>query len=223
MLVDEYENIINVYSTVSRIDSTNYFGYNELYLKHLFTVDVEFQAKEFTMDKLEYDNPLSRNYNLQAANAKRDSTIAAGKLIMQTIESMEATDSLHSNIKFLVILEGQSSRIPFNEGEWRNNYTLSYLRAQHLNEFWKENGVDIDAIPKCELVIAGSGEGGHPRVVPDEAALHELYPTQADYEKQWRIEEKRNQRFLIHIVPVIGNIDVTKEKIEAIKSQQRKQ
>ena len=44
-LVDEYDNIITVYSTVSSIDSTRYFGYNEEYLKHLFTVDVEYQQK----------------------------------------------------------------------------------------------------------------------------------------------------------------------------------
>ncbi len=45
-LVDEYENIITVYSTVGSIDSTEYFGYNKEYLKHLFTVDVEYQQKE---------------------------------------------------------------------------------------------------------------------------------------------------------------------------------
>lgn len=54
VLVDEYENIINVYSTVSSIDSTHYFGYNEQYLKHLFTVDVEYQAKEFNLNKLKW-------------------------------------------------------------------------------------------------------------------------------------------------------------------------
>ena len=46
-LVDEYENIITVYSTVGSIDSTAYFGYNKEYLKHLFTVDVEYQQKEY--------------------------------------------------------------------------------------------------------------------------------------------------------------------------------
>lgn len=40
-------------------------------------------------------------------------------------------------------------------------------------------------MPKCELVISGSGEGGVPRDT-----------TREDF----------NQRFLIHIVPVIGNI-----------------
>ena len=62
-LVDEYENIITVYSTVGSIDSTRYFGYNEQYLKHLFTVDVEYQRKEYHIDKLELDvkDPVSAN------------------------------------------------------------------------------------------------------------------------------------------------------------------
>ena len=38
-----------------------------------------------------------------------------------------------------------------------------------------------------------------------------------EYVKLWNDEEGKNQRFLIHIVPVIGNIDVTKEKIDAYK------
>ena len=54
-LVDEYENIITVYSTVGAIDSTRYFGYNGQYLKHLFTVNVEYQQKEYRIDKLKLD------------------------------------------------------------------------------------------------------------------------------------------------------------------------
>ena len=54
-LVDEYASIITVYSTVSTIDSTEYFGYNEQYLKQLFTVDVEYQTKEFHINKLRLD------------------------------------------------------------------------------------------------------------------------------------------------------------------------
>ena len=214
VLVDEYENIINVYSTVSSIDSTHYFGYNEQYLKHLFTVDVEYQAKEFNLNKLKLD--LS---DPAAAQAKRDSIIAAGNLVKETILNMEVTDSLRKNIKFLVVIEGQASKTRFDGGSWMNNYTLSYLRAQYLNEFWKSKGIDLDGIPRCELIIAGSGEGGHPRVEPDADSLRKLYPNDRDFQKHYIEQEAQNQRFLIHIVPVIGNIDITKEKIEAIKNQ----
>ena len=213
-LVDEYENIITVYSTVSKIDSTEYFGYNEQYLKHLFTVDVEYQTKEFHIDRLKLDQT-----DVVAANKVRQDIIDAGNLVKSTIQSLEQSDSVANNIKFLVVIEGQSSRIKFNEGPWMNNYTLSYLRAQYLNEFWKENGINIYAIPRCELIISGSGEQGVPRNIPNDAQLHQQYPNQQDYQRKWNEIEMSNQRFLIHIVPVIGNIDVSREKIDKLKNK----
>ena len=127
---------------------------------------------------------------------------------------LESSDSLKNNIKFLVVIEGQSSRVSYDVDDYHNNYTLSYLRAQFLNKFWKENGIDLASIPRCELIISGSGEDGVPRVVP---SVKEPKTT-AELAK-WIAEESRNQRFLIHIVPVIGNIDVTKAKIDKIKGK----
>lgn len=211
-LVDEYENIITVYSTVGTIDSTEYFGYNEQYLKHLFEVDVEYQTAEYRIDKLKLDLK-----DKEAANKKRHDIIAAGNVIKNTIEKLEYNDSIRSNIKFLIVIEGQSSKVSFNESNWKNNYTLSYLRAQYLNQFWVENGINLDAIPRCEVVISGSGEGGYPRYIPNEDQLRKTYPNENDYIKHWVEIEEKNQRFLVHIVPVIGNIDVTKEKIDKLK------
>jgi hypothetical protein len=214
-LVDEYENIITVYSTVASIDSTAYFGYDEKYLKHLFTVNVEYQEKEYRMDKLKFD--LS---DPQKASLKRDSVIMAGKLVKKTILNLERQGAVLDNIKFLVVIEGQSSKIAFNIDDWKNNYTLSYLRAQFLNEFWKKHGIDFASLPKCELIISGSGEGGVPRVVPTK---HELEAaSNGDENRYWQLylnEEKKNQRFLIHIVPVIGNIEITKAMIDEIKGK----
>jgi hypothetical protein len=211
LLVNEYEDIINVYSTVSSIDSTAYFGYNDQYLKHLFTVDVEYQQKEYRIDRLKFDMT-----DKVAADNKRDSIIAAGNLVMKTILQLESSDSIKNNIKFLVVIEGQSSRVKYDMDDYHNNYTLSYLRAQFLNEFWKENGIDLASIPKCELIISGSGEDGVPRVTPAVTV-----PSTPEEVRAWIDEESKNQRFLIHIVPVIGNIDVTKEKIERLQGKRR--
>lgn len=211
-LVDEYENIVTVYSTVSKIDSTQYFAYNAQYLKHLFTVDVVYQDKEYRIDKLKLDQT-----NPQLADKTRADIVNAGRIVMETIQSIEQSDSIDNNIKFLVVIEGQSSRLSYSESDWKNNYTLSYLRAQYLNEFWKQNDIDIDAIPRCELIISGSGEQGVPRAVPDEADLLRRFPNVSDFRKEWERIERQNQRFLIHIVPVIGNIDVTKEKMDKLK------
>ncbi len=209
LLVNEYEDIINVYSTVSSIDSTRYFGYNAQYLKHLFTVDVEYQQKEYRINRLKLDQ-----IDKKEANNKRDSIIMAGQIVKKTIMELEKSKSVDDNIKFLVVIEGQSSRVGYDIDDYHNNYTLSYLRAQFLNDFWKENGIDLASIPRCELIISGSGEDGVPRVKPTVTQ-----PQTPEEIKMWIAEESKNQRFLIHIVPVIGNIDVTKEKIDRIQGK----
>lgn len=215
VLVDEYQNIVNVYSTVNEIDESQLFGYDSVYLKHLMTIDIQYQQKEYRMDKLmhDIDNP-------RLAKKIRSDVKSAGDTIMSKIMKLETSipDSLKKNIKFLIVIEGQASKVGFYEGEWRNNYTLSYLRAQYLNEFWKSKGINFEKIPRCELVISGSGEGGKPRVKVNTDSLHALYPNKEEFWKHWIHEEGKNQRFLVHIVPVIGNIDVTKEKMEHLKA-----
>lgn len=213
-IVEEYNDILRIYSTVGKIDSTEYFGYNKSYLKHLFQINVEYQTKEYAINKLKLDL-----IDVHAAQLKRDSIKDAGLLIQNTIIQLNESiaDTVENNIKFLVIIEGQSSKIPFNEGPWKNNYTLSYLRAQYLNEFWKEEGIYLDSIPRCELLISGSGEGGVPREVANDSVLSILFPNPYEFRRQKECIEERNQRFLINIVPVLGDIDRTREKINNLK------
>ncbi len=176
-----FDEIQMVNATIAEIDATAYFGYDERYLKHLFTIAVEYQVKQYDVEnglKLDLTNPT------EAARI-RARIIEAGQIIKQTIEKLKDKDYQNNNIKFLVVIEGQSSKLRFETDDWQNNYTLSYLRAQFLNRFWIDHGIDIAAIPRCELIISGSGEGGVPRDDND----------------------VRNQRFLIHIVPVIGNYE----------------
>ena len=112
-IVDEYDDILKIYSTVGEIDATDYFGYNKPYLKHLFQINVEYQTKEYAINRLKLDQ-----IDVNAANKKRDSIVAAGELIKNTIIELNNSlpDTVENNIKFLVIIEGQSSKIPFNEG-----------------------------------------------------------------------------------------------------------
>ena len=80
----------------------------------------------------------------------------------------------------------------------------------------KQNNIDFASIPRCELLIAGSGEAGVPREIPNEKELRKKYPNQKDYIKQWSLIEEKNQRFLINIVPVLGNIDDIKAKLDEL-------
>lgn len=219
-LVEQYENIITVYSTVGSIDSTDYFNYFQENKKHLFTVDVEYQRRAYKVNELKLDTIDKRE-----ADNKRDSIIAAGKIIKNTILQLEKSEvfksngNIEDNIKFLVVIEGQSSKVKFDNNDWENNYTLSYLRAQFLNDFWKANDIDLASLPKCELIISGSGEGGVPRYVPDDYELKRTSKSDKEYKEKWNKIEERNQRFLIHIVPVIGNIELKKNEIDAYKKR----
>ena len=238
LLVKEYKDIIDVYSRIDEIDKSPYYAYDSLYLKHTITISIAYQDKEYDIHKLKLDaNPSTKDQ----ANMKRDSIRQAGMLAQTIINQLEEKNDISKNIKFLVVIEGQSSKIPYNEDDWRNNETLSFLRAQFLKKYWtdpKEKGgcglfqntSENDINSKCEIIVAGSGEGGVPRYyytgLNSPVSLNpneEKYSSYNDVTKStpeefvaWRNTEIGNQRFLINIIPIIGNIDVTKAQINNI-------
>lgn len=83
------------------------------------------------------------------------------------------------NIKYLLVIEGMASA-----DNYTRNYELSYERALSLYKLWEEEGITFDQ-NRYEVMISGSGESGVGR---DE------------------IDESRNQRFLIQIIPKIGEL-----------------
>ena len=83
-----------------------------------------------------------------------------------------------ANIKYLLVIEGMASRDNYDK-----NYELSYARALSLVRLWKKQGIHFDN--RIEVMISGSGEGGVGR-----------NPYQ----------EEKNQRFLIQIIPKIGEL-----------------
>lgn len=237
LLLNEYQDIINVYSRVDSIDSSPYFAYDSIYLKHALTIDITYQEREYDIkSKL-----LQDSINPVQADRVRRRIAAAGDTVQKVINDLERElrrpkgKESGKNIKFLVVIEGQSSRIPFYVNEWKNNETLSFLRAEYLKKFWTEDcglfrttsANDIDS--KVEIIVAGSGEGGVPRNYysdgPDPVTTDPKKAKYPSYWKAlhkpdfdiWRSVEMNNQRFLINIIPIIGNIKVTKEQIETIE------
>lgn len=182
-LAGKYREIKSIYDMVENIDS-NYFEFNKDYVKHIFKLQVSFQTGCFDIDgQLQEDAS-----NPPLADALREKIIDAGKEIRKTIYDLQRIESSGQDIKYLVVIEGQASADGYDMSDYYNNDVLSYQRALGLRKFWKNNGIDFSTMPRCELVVSGSGEGGVPRVAGNEAA---------------------NQRFLIHIVPVIGNIKLS--------------
>ena len=98
------------------------------------------------------------------------------------------------NVKYLVIIEGQSSKDNYYVDEYKNNDVLSFRRALALKKFWaSKNGlVNFDS-NVCELIISGSGQNSPYRIKPD----------------NWK--QKDNQRFVIHIIPKPGIIEASKK------------
>ena len=85
----------------------------------------------------------------------------------------------NDNIKYLMVIEGMAS-----SDDYSRNYELSYERALSLVRLWEEQGITFDQ-NRVEVMISGSGEGGVGRNAE---------------------EEVKNQRFLIQIIPKIGEL-----------------
>ena len=142
----------------------------------------------------EYDSDYKRHtlkniqvsFNVNSSNIEdidlkdREHLKKAGQAIVTFMK--EAQKELPS-AKYLLIVEGQSSK-----DNYRYNYRLSYERALSLVQFWSLNGISFDSLP-CEVIISGSGQSSKFRVKPDNA------------------KNKKNQRFVIHIIPKPGIIE----------------
>lgn len=103
-----------------------------------------------------------------------------GTRLEQLIKDLKYKNERYSfgKIRYLVVIEGMASN-----DNYQNNYELSYQRALALYNFWQRRAIRFD--PEiCEMQIAGSGTGGVGRDTI----------------------ETNNQKFLIQIVPKIGEI-----------------
>lgn len=105
--------------------------------------------------------------------------INAGESIRDSIYSIS---SRYPKIQYLLIIEGQASK---DKASDQHNYELSYKRAYTLKKIWDAENIDFGK--NCEIIISGSGTGGTMR----------------------EINEKDNQRFLIHLVPKPGIIEAS--------------
>lgn len=103
--------------------------------------------------------------------------IKVGMNIQQLINHLQRKYQ-GQNISYMVVIEGMSSR-----DAYADNFELSYRRALALYRLWQHADIRLDA-SMCELQIAGSGIAGVGRSK----------------------EESLNQRFLIQIIPKIGNL-----------------
>lgn len=161
---EELDKINEIRESLENIDG-KYFIYNETYKKHILNISVGFKTGSANM------MDMSKNV--------RDQLRDAGKSLEKLMKSLPT----NQNIRYLLVIEGQASRdgAPIND-------ELSYRRAIALRNFWFGLNPNLNnVLPNCEVVIAGSGQYGVPRDLPD------IPPA--------------NQRFLITIIPKIGEMN----------------
>ncbi len=186
---DELKRIQDMTSAIQSLNNNPYFIYSPEYQKHILNKD----AIEIKYKRGEHKIP---------EGLQDKSTVSGiwsvGASIIETIYNLEkmyvGNAEGSSKIKFLVVIEGQASADHYHVDDYYNNDVLSYNRALFLKKFWLNetnpvnyNGFQFKDLP-CELIVSGSGEGGYPRevdILPDGTC------------------NTANQRFLVHIVPVI--------------------
>lgn len=156
----KYQKILDMEASVQKLEETGLFRYEKEYKRHILTQEVFFDRDSATI-KPQYFQMLKD----------------AGIEISNLLNNYSGKD----NIKYLVIIEGMSSR---DRAGKLYNYQLSYRRAYSLFNFW-DQGVwkdEYDINEKvAEIIISGSGTGGVGR----------------------SSENKKNQRFLIQLIPKI--------------------
>jgi len=163
----QLKKIQEIEESINKIDST-YFEYNALHKKHILKINVAFDSYSSDINDVSMHD--------------QDKLVKAGLVIRDFIQKSD------SDAKYLLIIEGQSSKDGYNKNVFENNYVLSYQRALSLVQLWSKRGVVFDQNGKCEVIISGSGQSGALRKEPD---------------NKWN---KSNQRFLIHIIPKPGII-----------------
>jgi len=105
---------------------------------------------------------------------------SAGERIVRLVRELKQKSQ--ADIKYLIVIEGMSSKD--TKDTYADNFGLSYRRALALYQLWTGKlGIRFDP-SICEVIIAGSGTEGVGRYPPS--------------------EEAKNQRFLIQVIPKVG-------------------
>ncbi len=163
------------------------FRYEEKYKRFTLAFDVSFQ-----LGKYEIAQGNLNNYYLTAQKIQQ-----VGKELQSTIDILaknKAENPAMKNVSYLVIISGYASHLL--SGLESKDYDLSYQRAYSLWAYWKSIGLDFEASKYeglIDLQIAGNGWGGVGRYERDP--------------ENYMQNEMKNQRFIIQILPKIGNTD----------------
>jgi hypothetical protein len=171
---NQLKKIKEIEESIKNINS-QYFEYDSVYKRHTIkNIRVSFKDYSFNMNDID-DEQKSRLEEV-------------GLSIKSFVDS---TLKKNPSVKYLLIIEGQSSKDNYYNNDYYNNDVLSYQRALSLFNYWSVIGINFNA-NHCEAIISGSGQNSPFRLQPDDKY------------------NKGNQRFVIHIIPKPGIIEASK-------------
>ena len=188
------------------------FRYEPRFQRYTLARDIQFQGGQWDLRRPAQTLPAGQ----AAANlAYIRHTGTALRGIVDSLLARKRRDPALREVSYVLLIQGsasnlQDARAPrydtYAYTDYQNwGYILSYQRAKALHDFWRDEHIaDFDA-PRyhgiIELAIAGNGYGGVGRYNPERKNL-----------RVSNAEEKRNQRFLIQIIPKIGQVEAVSNK-----------
>ena len=168
-------------------ENTELFRYEKEYKRFTLAFDVAFERGD---SKIKRGKLKRYSYTLSKIKS-------VGIELRKTIDLLakkKTENKKMKNVSYLVIISGYASHL--EHGTISRDYELSYKRAFNLWYFWRNKmGIDFEADKYkglIDLQISGNGWGGVGR-----------FPRDSDRNF---IEESKNQRFIIQIVPKIGEV-----------------
>lgn len=188
--VDDLDKKLRVYNLVEenlkplKKDST-FFVYENEFKRFTLAFSVKFERGKYNLTPNELVDYSISLVKIDEAGQKLKNVI--NNLAQERVQRPEL-----ANVSYLLIISGYASNL--GDGQMFNDYRLSYNRALSLWDRWRFIGIDFETNNYkglIDLQISGNGWGGVGRFDRD-----------PDY---GFINEAKNQRFIIQIVPKIGD------------------
>ena len=183
------------------------FRYEPQFRRYTMARDIQFQGGQWDLRRPAQTLPPGQTA-ANLAYIRHTGTVLRG--IVDSLLARKRRDPALREVSYVLLIQGSASNLQdarpprydtYAYTDYQNwGYILSYQRAKALYDFWRDQRiVDFDA-PRyhgiIELAIAGNGYGGVGRYNPTKRNL-----------RVGNREEKRNQRFLIQIIPKIGQVE----------------
>jgi hypothetical protein len=172
----QLEAIKKVEASTKELEKSKNFAYKAEYKKYVLDVMCYFDETKYSLEDLQADTA---------------SLHQAGNEIKRFLDRNKAN-------QYLLIIEGQASR---NSIKYTvKNYSWSFQRALTLMRFWKDV-CKIDFGANCEIQIAGSGDGRYNFGYTGGEKTKRFYKLDHTLMRERGVNERENQRFVIHIIP----------------------